>query len=98
MARRLSRRLERTVSVGFISAATPPLRHAISNARAAHGAGRVIVSTYLLAPGYFYDLASASGADVVTSPLLTADGPVPLELVDTVCERYNDLVGTRTAI
>jgi sirohydrochlorin ferrochelatase len=93
MARRLSRRLDRTVSVGFISAATPPLAHAIADARSDRPSGRVVVSTYLLAPGYFYDLACASGADAVTAPLLTADGPVPGELVDTVCDRYGDLAG-----
>jgi sirohydrochlorin ferrochelatase len=94
MARRLSKRLGRRVSVGFISAATPPLATAVATARAAHGLERVVVSTYLLAPGYFYDLARASGADVVSAPLLTADGPVPQELVDTVCDRYLELVGT----
>ncbi|AWB86740.1 sirohydrochlorin chelatase [Mycetocola zhujimingii] len=92
MARRMSARLGRTVTVGFISAATPPLSRAVSAARAAHGSGRVVVSTYLLAPGYFYDLARASGADVVTEPLLTAVGPVPVELVETVCDRFHGLV------
>jgi sirohydrochlorin ferrochelatase len=95
MARRLSRRIGRPVRVGFISAATPPLPHAVAEARATRPSGRVVVSTYLLAPGYFFDLASASGADVVTAPLLTADGAVPAELVDTVCQRYVELAGAR---
>lgn len=96
MGRRLSLRLDRDVRVGFISAATPPLPQAVSDARASHPSGRVVVSTYLLAPGYFFDLACRSGADIVTSPLLTADGPVPNELVDTVCERYAEHAGERS--
>jgi sirohydrochlorin ferrochelatase len=95
MARRLSGRIGRVVSVGFISAAKPPLARAISDARALHPSGRVLVSTYLLAPGYFYDLACESGADVVTAPLLTAEGAVPPELVETVCDRYTELAGRR---
>ena len=49
---------------------------------------RVVVATYLLAPGYFADLAAASGADVVTPPLLLPHEPPANELVDIVVERY----------
>jgi sirohydrochlorin ferrochelatase len=96
MARRLSQRIDREVTVGFISAAYPRLPHAVSDARAAHPSRRVVLSTYLLAPGYFFDLAHASGADVVTPPLLSAAGPVARELVDTVCSRYEELAGDET--
>lgn len=82
----LSRLLGRPVTAAFLSAAEPRL----SDAVAAQGlpGRRVIVATYLLAPGYFADLAAASGADVVTPPLLLPDEPVPDELVDIVLERY----------
>lgn len=96
MARRMSLRLGRRVAVGFISAATPPLARAVADTRAHNGAGRVYLSTYLLAPGYFYDLAALAGADVVTAPLLTESGPVPLELIETVCDRFLGLVGEPT--
>jgi hypothetical protein len=46
------------------------------------------VATYLLAPGYFADQAVASGADVVTPPLLVPDESPAAELVDIVVERY----------
>ena len=49
---------------------------------------RVVVATYLLAPGYFAEVAAACGADVVTPPLLLPDEPPPAELVDIVVERY----------
>ena len=49
----------------------------------------MIVASYLLAPGYFQDLAERAGADVVTPPLLVADEPVPPELVEIVLERYD---------
>jgi len=46
------------------------------------------VATYLLAPGFFADLAARSGADVVAPPLLVAGQAPPDELVDIVLERY----------
>lgn len=81
--------LGRPVTVGFISAATPRLADAVADARSGHAAGhRVVIASYLLAPGYFAGLAQAAGADLVTSPLLVADEPAPRELVDIVHDRY----------
>lgn len=97
-AARLSRVLDRPVTVGFISAAHPPIETAVGDARAANPGSRVIVSTYLLAPGYFADLAHATSADLATAPLLTDGGDAPAELVDIVRDRYSDmLAGTDTA-
>ena len=87
-AARLSLVLDRPVSVGFISAAQPAIETAVSDARTAHPGSRVIVSTYLLAPGYFADLAHATSADLATPPLLTDGGEAPAELVDIVRDRY----------
>ncbi|MBG6239902.1 sirohydrochlorin ferrochelatase [Mycetocola sp. CAN_C7] len=84
--------LGRPVSVGFISAAQPPIETAVSDARANHPGSRVVVSTYLLAPGYFADLASATSADLATPPLLTAGGEAPAELIDIVRDRYVDVL------
>ena len=86
MGRRLSARLGRTVTVGFISAASPRLAEAVDTVRLR--GGRVIVSTYLLAPGYFNDLAHATAADIAAAPLLTADDAPPVELVELVLERF----------
>jgi sirohydrochlorin ferrochelatase len=82
----LAARIGRPVSVGFISAAEPPLTEAVSRARSASGGGRVVVATYLLAPGYFASLAGQAGAEALTAPLLTAHS-TPDELVDLVLDR-----------
>ncbi|GAA2025466.1 hypothetical protein GCM10009819_05600 [Agromyces tropicus] len=87
VARGLGERLGRPVAIGFLSAARPALAEAIGFVRATHPVSRVVVSTYLLAPGFFHDLAVAAGADVTTAPLLRADGPPSPRLVELVLER-----------
>lgn len=88
-ARRLAAASGRDVSVGYLSAAEPRLPEAVAAARADLGGGRrVVVANYLLAPGYFDDLARAAGADVTAAPLLVPDEPAPQELVDVVLDRY----------
>ncbi|KQQ95037.1 cobalamin biosynthesis protein CbiX [Leifsonia sp. Leaf325] len=89
MGRRLAAALGRPVNVGFLSAATPRLPDAVAMVRAVHPLSRVVVSTYLLAPGYFADLVGDAGADVVTAPLLIAGEAPPTELVDIVVDRYD---------
>jgi len=88
MGERLSRALGAAVRVGFISAAHPRLPDAVELERAEHPTARVVVSTYLLAPGFFADLAAAAGADSVTGPLLVAGEAAPDELVEIVLDRY----------
>lgn len=90
MARRLGALIHRDVGVGFISAAQPPLADAIRNAREGNPSARVAVSTYLLAPGYFNDLAHATDADLVSDPLLVTKGQAPQELVEVVLDRYTE--------
>jgi hypothetical protein len=80
------------VRVGFISAASPRLPDAVELERAEAPGARVIIATYLLAPGYFADLAGEAGADVVTAPLLAAGEAPPEELVDLVIDRYAEAV------
>jgi sirohydrochlorin ferrochelatase len=70
------------VSVGYGSAAEPTVPDAVVAARAA-GAPRVVVASYLLAPGHFHDRIAESGADVVTAPLAP-----DRRLVDLVLDRY----------
>lgn len=94
MADRLAAMLGRPIEIGFLSAATPTLPEAVAAARAT--GHRVVVATYLLAPGYFLDLVEACGADVVTPPLLTG-GPVPEALVAAVLMRYTDALGVSAA-
>jgi sirohydrochlorin ferrochelatase len=94
---RLSERLGRPVAVGFISAARPGLGEAIARTRATHPVSRVVVSSYLLAPGYFHDLAAVSGAAVTSAPLLRPDVPPPAPLVELVLDRYSSAALSRAA-
>lgn len=86
VAAALSLALGRPVTPGFLSAAEPKLADVVAAQRIP--GRRVVVATYLLAPGFFADLAARSGADVVTPPLLVPGEPPPGELVDIVVERY----------
>lgn len=88
MGRRLGALLGRPVTVGFLSAAVPRLDGAIETARQLHPGQRVMVGSYLLAPGYFADLAAAAGGDVTSEPLLGAGRRPPAQLVDLVVARY----------
>lgn len=87
-ARRLGHLLGRPVTVGFIAAAIPRLHDAIEMVREVHPGARVVVGSYLLAPGTFYDAASAAGADLIADPLLLPGRPAPRALVELVLERY----------
>ncbi|MBE1877958.1 CbiX/SirB N-terminal domain-containing protein [Myceligenerans pegani] len=49
--------------------------------------GRVVVASYLLAPGYFHDRVLEAGADVVTAPLAPSGTPDD-RLVRIVLDRY----------
>jgi sirohydrochlorin ferrochelatase len=60
------------VTTGFGSAAQPTVPDAVRAARHA-GAERVVVASYLLAPGHFHGRLMESGADLVTAPLLPDD-------------------------
>lgn len=88
-ARRLGQHLGRPVTVGFIAAAIPRLPDAIEMIREVHPGSRVVVGPYLLAPGTFYDAASAAGADIIADPLLLPGEPAAAELVELVLERYD---------
>lgn len=92
-ARALSALVGSTVTAAYLSATAPQLADAVaaqhdSAPRGGSTRPRVVVATYLLAPGHFADLAAACGADVVTPPLLLPDEPPATELVDVVVERY----------
>ncbi|MDF2443419.1 MAG: hypothetical protein JWR01_1622 [Subtercola sp.] len=92
VAHQLGAIIHRTVSTGFISAAAPRLEAAIRAAKEEHPSERVVVSTYLLAPGFFNDLAHAMDADAVSDPLLVVGQAAPSELVEVVLDRYSEAV------
>jgi sirohydrochlorin ferrochelatase len=88
VARRLAHRLERYVTVGFLTAAVPRLAGAVDTMRGLHPMSRVAVSSYLLAPGRFAESIAGAGGDVVAGPLLLPGRRPPGALVDLVLARY----------
>lgn len=85
----VARRVGRPVGVAHVSGGRPWLAEVVAEARGA-GDRRVVVLSYVLAPGFFARRLRSSGADVVTPALLQPDDAVPTALVDIVVERYND--------
>jgi sirohydrochlorin ferrochelatase len=72
-----------SVELGYLSAAEPRIEAVVDRRRAENPGRRVVLSTYLLAPGYFYDRLLKTGADVVTAPL----APDP-DLGELAARRY----------
>ncbi|WP_435748121.1 sirohydrochlorin chelatase [Microbacterium sp. PMB16] len=90
MATVLRERLGRPVELAYLAAREPDLPTALR----AHP--DAVVSTYLLARGYFYDLAERQAADrSIALPLLDG-GPVPEALVELVISRFEDAAPTLT--
>ncbi|MGN7860099.1 sirohydrochlorin chelatase [Microbacterium sp. 22303] len=82
MAALLSEQLGRSVVPAYLAAREPSLADAL----AAHPGAAV--ATYLLAHGYFFDVAErVTGSAALTEPLLD-DGEPPVPLVDLVVGRY----------
>lgn len=85
----LSKRLGVDVTSSFLSFAHPGVAEAVADARRRHPERRVVVASYLLAPGYFHGLLTDVGADLVTAPLLSdAEPTAPTQLVEIVVDRY----------
>lgn len=81
----LADRLTQHVTIGYGAGAQPRVAAAVAAARAdLPPGGRVVVASYLLAPGYFYDRVREAGADVVTVPL----APDP-RVADVVLDRFD---------
>ena len=84
------------VSIGYGAGAHPRVPVAVESARigvSAGDAGRVIVASYLLAPGYFHNRLLEAGADRVTAPL----GPDP-RLAEIALDRYAEALARRPAL
>ncbi|MDR7110350.1 sirohydrochlorin ferrochelatase [Microbacterium trichothecenolyticum] len=88
IGRMLSARLDRDVTVGFLAAADPRVDVAVADAGTR--AEQVVVADYLLAPGYFHDLAVRLAAGAPVAPPLLGDDEPPASLVDLVVDRYNE--------
>ncbi|MEV7971814.1 CbiX/SirB N-terminal domain-containing protein [Cellulomonas sp. NPDC089187] len=79
----LRARWDGPVEVAFGAAAQPSVPEAVQTAREA-GAARVVVASYLLAPGHFHSALDRAGADLVTAPL----GPDPV-LAQIALDRFD---------
>lgn len=76
------------VHVGSVGVGDTPIGEAVDIA-SAYG-HRVVVSTYLLAPGNFNDRLQECGADIITAPILDGGKPDP-RLVNLVLARSRSL-------
>lgn len=95
----LAQRLGRPVTPSYGAGAEPRVPAAVAAARAAAGASgtaRVIVVSYLLAPGYFLDRVLEAGADVVTDPVAGPAGAEKADprLVQVVLDRYDAAISS----
>jgi sirohydrochlorin ferrochelatase len=92
-ARQLAELLPNRVRVAYGASAEPNVPDGVAALRAevTDEGGRVVVSSYLLATGYFHDQLSKAGADVVTAPLL----PSPV-LAEIALERFDAVVAARS--
>ncbi|MGM0698006.1 MAG: sirohydrochlorin chelatase [Actinomycetota bacterium] len=97
MGRLLAAELERPVEVGFLAGGGVPLKDLVGQNRS-RGA-RPVLANYLLAPGFFDDLArkhvegGTDSAGFLAPPLLTGGGTtsaVPPKLVDIVRDRVRE--------
>jgi sirohydrochlorin ferrochelatase len=70
------------ISLGFGANRTPSVPDAVATARS-RGADRVVLASYLLAPGHFYGRLLEAGADLVTAPLAPSQ-----VLADLVLDRF----------
>ncbi|MCW2831383.1 MAG: hypothetical protein JWP31_2075 [Aeromicrobium sp.] len=73
------------VTVGHVGGSGAPAAEAV--AEAARSGRRVVVASYLMAPGFFHHRLQSSGADLVTRPLLDQGAPDP-DLVSLVLDRF----------
>ncbi|WP_332642498.1 sirohydrochlorin chelatase [Aeromicrobium sp.] len=73
------------IPVGHVGGKANPIEDVVRDV--ARSGRRVVVASYLMAPGFFFDRLTKCGADVVTRPLL--DGPeADPDLVSLVIDRY----------
>ncbi|MCT2262737.1 uroporphyrinogen-III C-methyltransferase [Brachybacterium muris] len=83
----LAETLGAEIGLGYVAASEPDMTTAVTQAREG-GAGRVVVASYMLAPGHFQKKLESAGADVVAEPL----GTHPL-VAEIIADRYRAAVG-----
>ncbi|GAA2247544.1 hypothetical protein GCM10010401_21650 [Rarobacter faecitabidus] len=89
VADRLRQAVPVPVTIGYASANTPRIAEAVTAARG-NGAERVIVASYVLAPGYFAGLVRQAGGDVVSLPLAPDE-----RLAAVIADRFTTVLRSR---
>lgn len=92
----LSERLGAPVTDAYLSFAEPHVHQAIEAARAEYPQRRIVLASYLLAPGYFQTLMQRQGADLVTAALLAVrdgDADIPEGMAQIVLDRFHAVTG-----
>ena len=74
--------------LAFLSAAEPKLKDLVPKLKFRNPRKRVIVATYLLAPGVFADKTREAGAHLTTDPLLSSQSEPPAQLIDLILDRF----------
>lgn len=78
------------VPVGYVGGTGTPIGEIVRDV--ARSGRRVVVASYLMAPGFFYDRLLTCGADLVTRPVL--DGcDVDPDMVSLVLDRFAEAAG-----
>lgn len=72
------------IIAAYGASAKPSVPDAVAGLRGAAAGRRVVIASYLLAPGFFHDQLAKAGADLVTAALL----PAPV-LAEIALERYD---------
>ena len=73
------------VPVGYVGGTGTPIDEIVRDV--ARSGRRVVVASYLMAPGFFYDRLRSCGADVVTRPILDGLDADP-DMVSLVLDRF----------
>jgi len=78
------------VELAFLSAVEPKLKDLVPKLKFQNPRKRVVVANYLLAPGFFNDLANRAGAHLVAEPLLKLGEPPAQQLIDVILRRISE--------
>lgn len=97
LADMLRHRVPNRVLPGYGASASPSVPEAVAELRAEEtdgtgDAARVVIASYLLAPGFFYDQLAKAGADAIAAPLL----PAPV-IAQIALDRYDAALAAAAA-
>jgi sirohydrochlorin ferrochelatase len=77
-----------SVELAYLSAAEPKLKDLVPRMKFQNPRKRVVISTYLLADGFFAGLTKKVGAHLATEPLLVEGTEPPQQLIEIIVDRF----------